>query len=209
MSKNISKNTYSSAKDILGGMGTGTLYSNFVFHFYDPDEPLANLVIDEQLGRIQNACQERQALQQETLRLLNTQDSQLKSMVTTSLADVNSRIMDYVDQLLAYGPPPPGLEFAIPIYRCLLDTTIASEQFLGEIETASKHSPPFARNELKDMRRAAKAVFIHVYLSLRVFGSPGPEFHPFNPSIALSSSERITVELVCKAKSLGRRLKML
>ncbi|PPQ75395.1 hypothetical protein CVT24_012989 [Panaeolus cyanescens] len=201
-------NTHTSAKEILLGMRNGAVVSRYSFYFYDPEKPTAPLVLDELLVRVQNVILERQALQQDTLRFLHTQDFQLKSMVTTSLADVNSRIMDYVDQLLDYGPTGPiPRQFAILIYRCLLGITMSSQAFVHEIQIASKYSPSSARNELKAMRQAAKCVFMHVYLGLLVFGVPSAEFQPFSPSISLGPAERIKLEVLCKAKRVERRLK--
>ncbi|PPR00384.1 hypothetical protein CVT24_004446 [Panaeolus cyanescens] len=99
-------------------------------------QSITYLVFAELLERIENSRQQRRTLLEDRTHLLAHPNHELDATLRSLLRDLDGQLTAHIRQLHSFGSSPPGFDVNIQsvTYQCLLDITLASEQFVHAIE---------------------------------------------------------------------------
>ncbi|PPQ75338.1 hypothetical protein CVT24_007603 [Panaeolus cyanescens] len=194
-------NTQLSAIETITTCATWGYWRFYGFNV-ESNSPITPLIFAELLDRIGNAIQQRKTLQDNRTQLLHHPNHELDATFRSSLQDLDQQLNNHIHHLLALGISPRGLDVNVrtTAYQCLLDVTLASQQFVHAVEDTLAQLPTVPSNnkrkaELGASLPTARDGFIHAYKNLRIFGSAPSNFEEFIPSVSLTTWERFTLEI--------------
>ncbi|PPR03990.1 hypothetical protein CVT24_008309 [Panaeolus cyanescens] len=131
-------NTHASAIEILTSLkcptpGSSKISNPFIFL---GENTISSPLFAELLNRIQNTKQEKQWLEEERIRLLTTPDQEIESNNISSLKDVDVRLTNYINQMIADDDLLHGMEVNIQpiVHQHLEDFALSSQRFVQAIE---------------------------------------------------------------------------
>ncbi|PPQ72068.1 hypothetical protein CVT24_008296 [Panaeolus cyanescens] len=181
------ENTHTSAIVILMGTSNrGPVFRrSFRLHAHNP---IASPVYGELLDRIESARQEKLFSLEQQIHLISNPNHELESTVLSTLRDTDERLTKYISQLVAFGDSPPGFDihpqsFA---YGCLLDVTVALQQYILAIESELDLLPSLTpnserRSELETTLQLAKAELERAQGNVDSFNNYSPGLKPLTP----------------------------